>query len=169
MINNLMLLIKLLLVSLLTLCNASQAFNTHVHGQSYMTIVLDNNQLIITVTLTTLDLTGFENRPKSTAEQSIFDTALTKLKATNQWLTIIKGQCTKIQEQIIHPLDSHEAHIDVDFSVTFTCLSPEKIEGMVIDIHEQFNRVTDTEVQWIVHDNQGLKHINKDRKKITFQ
>lgn len=138
------------------------AEHTHVHGKSHMTIIMDGKQLMITFTATAHDLLGFESKPENDAKKTTLDNAIKKLNATDQWLTIMNGKCTKNDGQLINPFNENNLNLDFDLSMTFTCQTPHKIKKIKASIHQQFERIIETEVQWITENNQGLVILNKN-------
>ncbi len=146
------------------------AGGAHVHGQAHMTVVLDGKKLLLTATMAGHDLVGFEHQPTDHDEVLLVESAVNKLQNIAAWLTIVGGDCSVSSAQVDQPSQAHDSHhADFELSTEFNCQSPTALAAMVVKLNQQFTQLKRTEVQWLVHNKQGLSVLQEQQEEVSFQ
>lgn len=150
--------------------HSATAGGAHVHGKAHMTAVLDGKKLLLTATMAAHDLVGFEHQPTDQDELLLLESAVNKLKNVSTWLTLVGGDCSVSSAQVdqpSHAQDSH--HADFELSAEFSCQSPAELAAMVVQLNQQFTQLKHTEIQWLVHNKQGLSVVEEQQEEVSFQ
>lgn len=71
----------------------------HVHGQGNLNLVIEDNKLVLSLTLPAEDVIGFERTPKSKEEKLIVDRAIARLKDVHSMFEFQKEARCKLLDQ----------------------------------------------------------------------
>ncbi|MCO5113556.1 MAG: DUF2796 domain-containing protein [Bdellovibrionaceae bacterium] len=71
----------------------------HVHGQGNLNLVIEDNKLVLSVTLPAEDVIGFERAPKSKEEKLVVDRAIARLKDVHSMFEFQKEARCKLLDQ----------------------------------------------------------------------
>lgn len=154
----------------LSYMNTSEA---HVHGQAKASLVLDNEQLNLSVTISAYDLVGFEHSPQNQEQKSIIDSVLSELKSHAKWIDFTPQLCELSDMRIINPFSEHEVHdehhhSDFEISADYLCKKPEDLRNIEIRIQKLFSKIKSIELQWLAHNKQGLTILTESQQKVIF-
>ncbi len=154
----------------LLLAPALMAGTAHVHGEAQMTLVLDGTRLDTTIIMAAHDLLGFEHQPTDQEQLLQIESASKKLQTLEDWLIMTGGACSLLDTQVIEPTHGGATHHpNYELSAEFNCQNPTEVRGLVLKIHQKFPQIERTEVQWLVHNKQGLSMVNKQQEEVSFQ
>ena len=78
----------------------------HVHGQGNLNLVIEDNKLVLSVTLPAEDVIGFERAPKSKEEKLVVDRAIARLKDVHSMFEFQKEARCKLLEQAFVSADA---------------------------------------------------------------
>lgn len=183
-ISNLMLSIFFLVLT--THVTTLLAVGAHEHGKSYMTVVLDDLILSMSLKLAASDVVGFEHQPANKSETHIVDKSVSLLSNTDKWLNLTGGVCTQKNTKITNPFavvshenkhdHSHEdehnhensSHHDFYVDIEYSCADAATLTHMEVNLQNFFNDIHEIEVQWIIHDKQGLSIIESNNQEVRF-
>lgn len=144
----------------------------HVHGKAYMNIVLDNQNLTVNATIAAYNIVGFESQPKTEFENKTIKMATEKLAVTNNWLLIRSGNCVEQKTQVLNPFvikTSESQHHDFEVSIEFVCEKPQEISEMVIKLAQIYSQIEEIEIQWLMHNKQGLISLHENEQEVRFK
>jgi len=148
----------------------------HQHGKAFMNLVLERNELIVELQVTAYDVVGFEKMPVTESDVSAVEKVIELLNKTKEWLNPVGGLCVQKSSVINNPFEISEDsqkneqlnHADFKVRVSYTCSDSEKLIGFNLRVQEYFRAINEIELQWIIHDAQGLTIIDRNNHEIRF-
>ena len=166
--------LKVMYLCLFMTFGFSETQAAHVHGQANMTIAMDRQTVVVEVSIPGFDVVGFEHEPADSQQVLAIDTAIEALKDTDNWLSFEQGSCQKGDVNIENPLapaesEGHSKHQNFEIVVHYMCDNPNELRSMILTIHHEFPSIEETEVQWLIHDKQGLSTVTKQHEKVRFR
>lgn len=159
----------------------------HVHGKASMTVVLDQQRLLLTAVMPAHDLVGFEHLAETDEDKTTVKQAVSKLEQTQQWIHLKAGQCELKSVHVFDPLSvegehtgddhhsetenhhHHSDHGDFEVSAEMRCQKPDLINALEVKLHHLFQQIQNIEVQWVVNGKQGLSTLNQQNHVVKFQ
>lgn len=185
--------LKVILLGLFLLLNSKVGLTAgaHVHGQAYLSIALDGQNLVVHLSSAAHDVVGFEQLSGHQDEQAQIAAVTDSLKSADDWLIFAGGDCVSQSVEVVSPFvtahtdhsdhshdSDHSHHSDhsesgghADFEVTaeYLCQSPADLSGLSIRLTELFSEIQQIEVQWLVHDQQGLLNLSFGDNEVRFR
>lgn len=164
---------------------------SHVHGTSYMDVVLDDKMLAIDLNSPAANLLGFEHAPRDKTEEAVLAQAVTRLRDADAIFTLPQAARCKIEAVEVksallehehdeahevhshHDGDKHEgekmpAHTDMMVSYRFHCAKPGAIDGITANLFKLFPATEEIEVQHITPNGQGAAELTADAPRLRF-
>ncbi len=150
---------------------------SHVHGHAIAHISFDHAVLNIELSLSSIDVFGFEHRPKNDAQrEKIAQSIATLEKSDNLFIFKINNTCeidsVNVSSEIIgsdaeehdHSDSSQEVtHSDVTANYVFKC--PEKdLESIEYLLFDHFPTLDKIEAQFVSEDHQDLFYVTPDNR-----
>ena len=159
------------------------AQRAHVHGLANLTIVLDNQTLLIKFESPLMDILGFEGKPRTKVQRESIKTATEKFRKTDDVLTLNGGSCR--QQQIRVNLghvdmknDTHHGHNDrthddnhseISAVYEFNCSEPQNLNRITILLFNQFSNMEKIKARWVHSDLQGQNTLIRNNNVINFR
>ncbi|MGK0250333.1 MAG: hypothetical protein ACI910_003102 [Oleispira sp.] len=137
--------------------------HSHVHGNAELHIVLDDKQLSVELHSPALNLLGFEHKTHNTAEQAIVQNTRIKLMKPNALFIFNDGECTLSQQR------ADFSDIDIEASYVYYCAEPDKLYSTTIRLLTVFPNIASLQVQWIIHNQQGMATVDDEHNEIHFR
>ncbi len=158
---------------------AANAAGVHVHGQSQLQVALDNDTAAVVWTTPANDLVGFEHTPKTDAQASQVQAALTR---ASQPLLDFSGACILTASSIENPFAEHghedehnhddehghdehqasaeDAHTDFRIEQQYRCSTPPT--EFAFTGFDGFYEVEKVRVEWVSANGAGQINLTAD-------
>ena len=152
---------------------AANAAGVHVHGQSQLQVALDNDTASVVWTTPANDLVGFEHAPKTDAQASQVQAALTR---ASQPLLDFSGACILTASSIENPFAEHghedehghdehqasaeDAHTDFRIEQQYRCSTPPT--EFAFTGFDGFYEVEKVRVEWVSANGAGQINLTAD-------
>ncbi len=162
------------------------AVGAHEHGKSYMTVILDDSILSMSLKLSASDVVGFEYQPTNEKEIEVIGQSTLLLNDTDKWLALTGGACIQKTAKVTSPFDvvtdkhqhehehEHEhknersVHHDFLVDIEYSCKRAAALVALEVNLQSFFTDIHQIEVQWIIHNKQGLSVIESSNQEIMF-
>ncbi len=139
---------KMLVLMFSLLPTLGLAQHAHQHGVGQLAIVLEQQQLNLSLEIPQHDLLGFERAPKTPREQLAVQAALEKLKnPARLFVPSVAAQCVagepKIDAPLLMPNEGKAVggHGDIEVHYVYRCAKPEALNDVQIHVMGEFKRV----------------------------
>jgi len=139
----------------------------HVHGKAELHIVLDGNQLFVELHSPAMNLLGFEHDIHSSEDQKKVENTRTRLENPNALFLFNDGECVPKQQSSDFS-DTH-SHNDIEATYLYICEKPDSLHSAKIFLLNVFSNITSLQVQWIIHNQQGVSTLDHQHNEINFQ
>ncbi|MFT4173376.1 MAG: DUF2796 domain-containing protein [Rhodocyclaceae bacterium] len=142
----------------------AQAHEAHVHGVGRLDVVVDGNQLTLTLDSPLANVLGFEHPPHTDAEKKAVAAAEARLRqAASLFAPTSEAQCAATSASIESPLADWKngivrqtsAHADLEAEYVFTCSQPGRLRGVSVLLFGQFKGFSQIDTQWVAPSGQG--------------
>lgn len=129
------------------------AQHAHQHGLGQLAIVVEGAQLTLLLELPQHDLIGFERAAQSAREQLAAEAALEKLRSPARlFVPTEAAQCALSEQKIDAPLlegkGGSDGHGDVEAHYVYLCANPLALDGLRVQVSEEFPRLRALEVSF---------------------
>jgi hypothetical protein len=159
-----------------------QGSAAHVHGTGEMELVLDGNNLSITLYSPLHNVLGFEHAPKTDTERVKARRVVSLLKANGLFAFSPDAQCKTSGHRLVSdilnphshgPNDDHKDH-DGDHSdlravFEFECENPQKLKTIDVRLFRQFPAFQKIELQALFPSGQQGASLTPSRSMLTVQ
>jgi hypothetical protein len=139
---------------LLILSTTAHADKAHVHGTGSLNVVIEKNQLTLSLELPLDAVVGFERPPRTAAERTALDnTARILNDAATLFTPTPAAQCTVQAVRVNMPFrtapkpGATDGHADIEAHVVFRCATPSALKGFETTLFTHFKRLYRIEVQ----------------------
>jgi len=140
--------------------------HAHEHGHARATISYSNHNLILSITLPTIDVFGFEHKPHSEDEKSIAKKALDELSIINN-IVSIDPSCKLDTLTSNYQTSSHdENHSDIEMNANLICDNNEP-RLITFTLFETLPTLEQLTVEYISDNKQDLHTLTPIEKAIT--
>lgn len=127
----------------------------HVHGEAQLTLATDGGLLEIMLQSPAANLLGFEQKPATAAQQSVWQQQQALLKS-GQWLQLPAiAQCVLQQQQLEDPWAKAGQHADISISLSYQCNAAELLNEVTFTLFSQVADLQQIDVQWVSGGQQG--------------
>lgn len=127
----------------------------HVHGEAQLTLATDGDLLEIMLQSPAGNLLGFEQKPATEAQQSVWQQQQALLKS-GRWLQLPAiAQCVLQQQQLDDPWVNTGQHADISISLSYQCKAAELLNEVTFTLFTQVADLQQIEVQWVSGGQQG--------------
>ncbi|MDP7591612.1 MAG: DUF2796 domain-containing protein [Litorilituus sp.] len=161
--------------------HSNHSQNAHVHGLAQLTLAIETNYLLISLTAPAYSLVGFEHRAQTPEEIA----KLNKIKKTfteiNNIITLSKASCklinTHINMDALLPLTNdvnnnhtfHTEHTEVIIDYTLHCLSLTDISSAAVTIFEYHPNIKKISAIWVTDSQQGAVSLTATENVLSWQ
>lgn len=153
--------------------SSASAQHAHVHGEAQAAVIIEGQQVTISLISSMHDIVGFEHVPQSDAEKTLLTEAVSTLEARAGLFTFnMKAHCRFEASDIrvpSHDEASEGGHSkDLEASFMFQCSKPDRLKSLTFKLLEQFERLQQLEVIVIVGNRQLSYQLAGERDTIRF-
>ena len=186
---------------LLTCCTAipvhaevHRHHKAHEHGTGHLNVAVDQNTLMIDLSLPAMDVVGFEHPVNNEEERGQVAHATRLLQDGIQlFAPTPAAKCVLVRSEVEsvlleneahhehdekHDDEEHEhdgkhekehAHADFDVSHEFNCESPAQLNALTLSLFEHFSATHRLRVQMITPTNQGGTELTPDKRILNLK
>lgn len=139
----------------------------HEHGHARATISYSNNNVVMSITLPSIDVFGFEHEPHNKEEQAIVEQALKKISILDN-IVSIDPVCKADTYSVSNNLSSShdDAHSDVQINATLSC-DNNKPRLITFTLFETLSTVEELSVEYISDNIQNLHTLSPNERTFT--
>jgi len=162
--------------------NESQyiSLESHVHGLSEITMVIEDGQLNIQLTSPMVNLTGFEHVASSKKEIEIVNNTKALLGNVALLFSLSGGDCSLVNMEIdVSGLTKHGAHSESEVSheshhsqvianYRYHCEEKSRLSAIDVQIFDLFSGVNKIHAVWITDSKQGAVTLNAESSEIRL-
>ncbi len=161
----------------------------HEHGAGHLNVALDQNTLMIELSLPAMDVIGFEHPVNSKEERGEVDRATALLQDGLQlFAPTPAAECELVQADVASALlqsdrDTHEheaehdekhaedehAHADFDVSYRFNCQLPAQLNALTLSLFEHFPATRRLTAQAITPAGQAGAELTPDKRTLNLK
>ena len=193
------------LISLVIFCMSTQSFaesngheshQAHVHGEAEMTMILQNNELLINFESPSANIVGFEHQPETDEQKNAINAALLDLQDPTNWLQFDGSSCNLLsstadtnlnsdhadEEHSDHADEEHSDHADEEHSdhadethteftaeYHYACEGSDNLESVIISLQSNYPSIEHIIVQWIVNGKQGATELEEGNQRVLLR
>lgn len=170
--------------------------DSHVHGLSELTIVMEGTLLEMTLTSPAMDLIGFEHKASSQQDIALVENAGLLLSQSEVLFLFSGGRCVLINTSIdlasfiqgdndehVHhePFNEYEHHNDHDNHVNsnshsdiaanyqYRCKNKASLSSITVNLFEFFPGIHKIRTMWVKQTQQGSATLTKNNRTIEFR
>lgn len=153
---------------------ATQAAESHVHGEARLDIAIDGSTLALMLEAPADTLLGFEHAPRNARER----TALTRAKQTLErpaalFVPSAAAACTAKSAELESPLfetgaGQKNGHADVDGTFVFRCARPEALRTLDVRLFAAFPRLKKLQVELAGPRGQTALHLTPQQTQVRW-
>ena len=117
----------------------------HEHGAGQLNVVVENNKLMIELSLPAMNVVGFEHPATTTKERELLSQAATWLRDGNAMFAPSEAaHCKLVNAELESALlddamhEPAEEHADFDVSYEFDCAQPERLAALSARLFQRF-------------------------------
>jgi len=148
----------------------------HVHGQAELSIVMENNSVLLSFNAPAESLVGFEHRAQSEAEREKVKQLKQKLHKPDNLFAIKGGECqltkTHIDLESIMPSarsHDHSGHAELSISYQMECEDTSKLMSISLSVFQSFKHLEKVTAVWITDNEQGSHSLTKENNTLAFK
>ena len=150
--------------------------SAHVHGQAELSIVMENNSVLLSFNAPAESLVGFEHRAQSKAEHEKVKQLQQKLHKPDNLFAIKGGECQLAEKHIdlesIVPSDhshNHNGHAELSISYQMECEDTSKLISISLSVFKSFKHLEKVTAVWITDNEQGSHSLTRENNTLTFK
>lgn len=138
----------------------------HVHGEAKLTLVIEDNILMMELHAPAQDVLGFEGKVTSPTQENAIQQAELYLSGTEQ---LFKFEGTHCQSKTVKINLANAKHIsDVEAEYTFQCEQGQNLKSIGTSLFERFKGIQEIKVQWITESQQGASTLKSNRSTLQI-
>ena len=154
--------------------SAHREVGAHVHGAASMSVVLENTQLNITMSIPGMDAVGFEHPATSADEQAALNQTLRYLQNPDALFPLPKSaECQLVngvvETALLDKTASVGAHADMDIDYQWTCKHPEYLKQLSVQLFSFILHLQKIQASWISQNKQGAAELTKENTELSFE
>ena len=142
----------------------------HQHGHATCSISYSENEIIVSLTLPSIDVFGFEHKATNQQEQAVVEQALNQLSVTDNIIKL-EPTCDPTTHQVDYaPSDSsndNNMHSDVNMNIHFAC-SNDISRHITFELFNVTPSLEHIEIGYISDNKQALFSVTQDNNSITL-
>jgi len=132
----------------------------HVHGAASMNVILEKDQLYITMSIPGMDAVGFEHAAATEQDQEKLIHVLQQLQKPHTLFLIPENaQCAlnkgEIETALLNKQTETNAHADIDISYEWTCKNSPGLKAFSVGVFKIFPHLQKINANWITGNKQG--------------
>lgn len=139
----------------------------HVHGKASLDLVMQGQDLELSLSSPLDNLVGFEYKPKTNADKEKLNKAKAVLRA-GDWAKLSSAAQCQLKKVDLDE-DFHEAHADMDVELTFQCQKPELLNTLDLDLFRAFPNLKNLDVQVALPNKQFGAKLSAKQTKLVLQ
>jgi hypothetical protein len=166
----------------------AKSLSQHIHGKAELQIVLEDKQLSVELNSPAMNLLGFEHGIHNSEDQIIVENTRTSLTTPSALFLLSDGECMLEQQSAdfsgllitnknVQPNHEHHkshkqdsnSHNDIKATYLYHCAQPEKLHSAMILLLDIFPNIISLQVQWIIHNQQGMAIVDDEHNEIHFR
>lgn len=154
----------------------AHAHSAHVHGQAELSIVMENNSVLLSFNAPAESLVGFEHRAQSKAEREKLKQLKQKLHRPDNLFAIQGGKCQLAEKHIdlesIMPSDhshNHNGHAELSINYQLQCEDTSKLVSISLSAFQSFKHLEKVTAFWATEHEQGSHSLTKEYSTLTFK
>jgi hypothetical protein len=172
-------------IGLLPATASAQSLEAHVHGEASMSIVIDGQDVSVSLMSAMYNITGFEHAPETDDQRKALQTAMTLLDDGAQLFEINSAaQCTltssrhSLSPEEEHPdtdedepeagESHHHNHRDLEADYEFTCERPSKLSSINVRLFEHFGNLQKVNVVTLYGGQQSAAELTPARETLSL-
>jgi hypothetical protein len=159
----------------------------HVHGTASMSIVSEEQQLLLELDSPGMNIVGFEHAPNTAEQESALNSAMALLNDPATVAHFRGGECV-LDSYVLAAsgADKHSGHKHADDSsndvhgnkadhseiharYVFRCARTDALESIHIGLFEKFPGIEAISVQWIINSRQGSQVLTRAKPVISVR
>lgn len=151
----------------------------HVHGVAELRIVVDGNQLTMSLESPLDNLLGFEHVPRTDVERTaVRHMARTLRDAAGVFTPSVAARCRPVSvrlassaalgESIETTPSDGDGHADLDADFTWQCEAPQALAGVDVDLMRHFPGLRRLKVQVASPKGQGAAELVPGKRSVTW-
>jgi hypothetical protein len=123
----------------------------HVHGQARLDVVIDGNQLVLTLQAPLDSVVGFEHAPRTAAQRQAAEAALKALADGGRLFRApAEAGCAPVSQAVESPVlqgAASDGHADLDADYRFRCSAPAALTRLELGLFDALPRLQRLDVQ----------------------
>ncbi len=145
------------------------AGEAHVHGKADLAIVIDEDEIEISLFSPLFNLTGFENEPETPEQLAAFAEATTVLNAVDeQFMFNPEAQCASVSDLTKVDATEHE-YRDLEAQFGFRCSNPEDLTRIDVALFDAFPRLEEIEAVILEAEDQSALELTPEAAMIDLR
>ena len=169
------------------------SLDTHMHGLSTLTIVMESTSVEIELISPAMDLVGFEHRASSQQDIAAIENAAALLSQSETLFVFSGGRCVEINTSIDlaslikddnihqHKSDAHEhnhdhenhtqhdSHSEIVANYAYHCENDASLSAITVALFEFFPGIDKIQTMWVKQTQQGATTLTQNNRIIKFR
>lgn len=139
----------------------------HVHGKANLDLVMQGQDLELSLSTPLDNVVGFEYKPKTEADKAKLNKAKAVLRSAD-WVKLSPAAQCKLKKVDVED-DFHDAHADMEVEVTFQCQKPELLQELELGLFKSFPNLHNLDVQVALPNKQFGAKLTAKQTKLVLQ
>lgn len=144
---------------------------THTHGTAEMTLVLDQQELVVDLRVPAVNLAGHEGAPVTQEERQRTDEVIKTLRSPKNMMNISpEAQCELSAAEVSLGLlnESANAHANFNIHYEFICENSLSLKRLDVLLFSRYPSLEKIQIEWIANDRQGTQVLMKNQTEMHF-
>ncbi|MBX3618231.1 DUF2796 domain-containing protein [Nitrosomonas sp.] len=151
----------------------------HVHGIAVLNIVLEKNEVHLTLESPAMNLLGFEHAPVTDEQKAVFRITQQTLTEATGLFTFPGANCQlqssdiqMLEKQTHSDHDDHghaSEHADIHANYRFNCSQIQQLNDITTHLFAVFPGIQQIKAQWITSRSQGMKTLTPATNSLTIK
>jgi hypothetical protein len=147
----------------------------HVHGSGELTLVTDNNDLVIELHAPADDMVGFEHMPKSKEDKEKVASAIKMLKDSSAIFEIPStAKCTEqkpavVETELTDQKHKHRDHTEFEVTYSFSCSDVGQLSYLTVLAFKKFSGMKSLKAQGVTATGQFSAKLTPDSPKFELK
>lgn len=146
--------------------------HAHVHGQARLDVVVDGDQLVLTLQAPLDSVVGFEHAPRTAAQRQAADAALKALAdAGRLFKPPAEAGCAAVSQSVQAPVlqgAAGDGHADLDADYRFRCQAPAALTRLDLGLFDALPRLQRLDVQIAGPSGQSKRTLRRGNATLTL-
>nr|WP_321358899.1 DUF2796 domain-containing protein [uncultured Hyphomonas sp.] len=173
------------LIGLLPAPASAQSLEAHVHGEASLALVIDGQEVSVSLMSAMYNITGFEHAPQTDEQREILESAMSLLDDGAQLFefnpaakcTLISSHHSLPAEEEHSDKDAHESeteeahhhnHRDLDADYEFSCKKPSKLSSIRVRLFDHFRNLQKVNVVTLEGGQQSAAELTPARETLSL-